>query len=60
MRINSIELFHVAIHGLCREACVPYWVGAMPQTAIGARAGLALVSKEDCTYPADHFAADEW
>ncbi|NLE39523.1 MAG: o-succinylbenzoate synthase [Pirellulaceae bacterium] len=50
----------LAIHDLCREACVPCWVGAMPQTAIAARAGLALAAKENCTYPADHSPANEW
>ncbi len=41
------------IHDACHEHCVPCWVGAVPQTAIGTRIGLALAAKANCTYPAD-------
>jgi len=43
----------VAIHDACHEQCVPCYVGAMPQSAIGVRAGLALASKANFTYPAE-------
>jgi len=43
----------LAIHDICHENCTPCWVGAMPQTALGARIGLALASKPNCNYPAD-------
>lgn len=49
----------IAIHDACHEQCVPCWVGAMPQTAIGARIGLALAAKANCSYPADWFPANE-
>jgi O-succinylbenzoate synthase len=48
----------LAIHDACHENCVPCWVGAMPQTAIGSRIGYALASKENFTYPADQFRGD--
>ncbi len=44
----------VAIHDACHEKCTPCFVGAMPQTAIGSRAGLALASKANFTYPTDY------
>lgn len=47
------------IHDLAHEHCAACWVGATPQTAIGARASLALASKPNCTYPADLFRSDE-
>ncbi len=47
----------VAIHDACRAAEVPCFSGAMPQSGIGARAGLALAAKENFTYPADFFPA---
>jgi O-succinylbenzoate synthase len=43
----------VAIHDACHENCIPCWVGAVPQTALGMRIGLALAAKPNCTYPAD-------
>jgi len=49
----------VAIHDACHHGCTPCWVGAMPQTAIGARAGLALAAKANFSYPADFFPSDE-
>ncbi len=49
----------VAIHDACSEASVPCFVGAMPQSAIGARIGLALAAKANCTYPADFFPSDQ-
>lgn len=49
----------MAIHDACHEACVPCWVGAMPQTAVGTRIGLALAAKANFTYPADHLPAKE-
>ncbi len=45
----------VAIHEACRSAKVTCWAGAMPQSALGSRIGLALASLENCTYPADYF-----
>ncbi len=38
---------------------VACWVGAMPQTGLGTRAGLALASKPNCSYPADWLPLDE-
>ena len=49
----------VAIHDLCHEACMPCYVGAMPQTTVAARHGLALAAKQNCTYPADFFPSDQ-
>lgn len=49
----------VAIHNACRDQSVPCWVGATPQTAIGTRIGLALASKDNCTYPADFYVSEE-
>ncbi|MCE5267839.1 MAG: o-succinylbenzoate synthase [Planctomycetaceae bacterium] len=48
----------IAIHDLCQDAGIPCYVGAMPQTAIGARHGLALASMQNCTDPADWFPGD--
>lgn len=45
----------VAIHDLCHERCTPCWVGAMPQSAVGMRTGLALAAKDNFTYPADFY-----
>jgi o-succinylbenzoate synthase len=45
----------LAIHDACHDGCVPCWVGATPQTAVGSRIGLALAAKSNCTYPADLF-----
>lgn len=49
----------VAIHNACHEHCVPCWVGASPQSAVGARHGLALAAKSNCVYPADYYASEE-
>ena len=49
----------VAIHNACHDACVPCWVGATPQTALGARIGLALAAKANCVYPADLYLSQE-
>jgi O-succinylbenzoate synthase len=49
----------VAIHDICHAHCTPCWVGALPQSAIGARFGFALAAKENCTYPADYFPSDQ-
>jgi O-succinylbenzoate synthase len=49
----------VAIHDMCHQGCVPCFVGAMCQSAIGTRLGLALAAKENFLYPADYAAADE-
>jgi len=48
----------VAIHDLCHEHCVPCWVGATPQSAVGGRIGFALAAKDNCTYPSDFFPSD--
>jgi O-succinylbenzoate synthase len=45
----------VAIHDACHANCTPCRVGSQLQTAIGMRHGLALASKENCSYPADWF-----
>ena len=50
----------VAIHDACRESDVVCFVGAMPQSAVGARIGLALAAKENFTYPADFFPREEF
>jgi len=49
----------LTIHDLCHENCTPCWVGAAPQSTIGARIGFALAAKENCTYPADYFPSDQ-
>lgn len=49
----------IQIHDACRDANIPCWVGAMPQSAIGARAGIALATKENFRYPADFFPPGE-
>lgn len=49
----------LAIHDLCHQNCIPCWVGAMPQSALGMRIGMALASKPNCTYPAD-FPFEPW
>ncbi|OHB69591.1 MAG: o-succinylbenzoate synthase [Planctomycetes bacterium RBG_13_63_9] len=49
----------VAIHDACRQADVACWIAAMPQSAIGVRAALALAAMANCTYPADYFPSDE-
>jgi O-succinylbenzoate synthase len=48
----------VAIHDACVQNSVACFVGAMPQSAVGARIGLALAAKANCTYPADFVASD--
>ena len=48
-----------AIHDLCHEHCTPCWVGATPQTAVGARLALALAAKPNCSYPADRFPSED-
>jgi len=48
------------IHDLCQENHVECFLGAMPQTAIGARIGYALASKPNFTYPADYFPAEQY
>jgi len=49
----------VAIHDLCRNENARCFVGAMPQSAVGRRIGLALAAKEHFSYPADYFPAAE-
>ncbi len=49
----------VAIHDACRRQEVSCWVGAVPQSVLGARFGLALAAKANCTYPADWFFAED-
>lgn len=48
-----------AIHDAAESESVPCWVGAMPQSSIGTRIGMALASKPNFTYPADFFPAQE-
>jgi O-succinylbenzoate synthase len=49
----------VAIHDGCHDGCIPCWVGATPQSAIGARLGIALAAKQNFSYPADFFDSEE-
>jgi len=49
----------VAIHDACHEACVPCWVGAVPQTVVGTRIGLALAAKPNFTYPTDFLPPED-
>lgn len=49
----------LAIHDACHHQCIPCWVGAMPQSGIGLRHGLALAAKPNCSYPADYIATAE-
>ncbi len=48
----------IAIHDACHHACIPCYVGATPQTALGARIGYALAAKENFSYPADYVDSD--
>jgi O-succinylbenzoate synthase len=48
----------VAVHDLCHDNCIPCWVGAMPQSAIGGRIAFALAAKANCTDPSDFFPSD--
>jgi O-succinylbenzoate synthase len=48
----------VTIHDLSRDEHVPCWLGALPQTAIGTRTGLALAAKDNFTYPADYIPSE--
>jgi O-succinylbenzoate synthase len=48
-----------AIHDACHEQCVPCYVGATPQSAIGVRHGLALAAKPNFSYPADFISSEE-
>ena len=48
-----------AMHDLAAGDGVPCFVGAMPQSAIGMRTGLALAAKENFTYPSDFFPTEE-
>lgn len=50
----------LAIHDLAHEHCVSCYVGAVPQTSLGARFGLALAGKANCQMPADYFPAGEY
>jgi O-succinylbenzoate synthase len=45
----------LAIHDLCRDAGIPCWVGGMLESAVGARACVALAMLDNFTYPADIF-----
>jgi len=49
----------LAIHDAAAAQSVPCWVGALPQTGLGVRAGLALAAKSNCTYPADWLPPQE-
>lgn len=48
------------MHDRCREAGTPCWVGAVPQSAIGARIGYALAAKPNFAYPADLSPPPDW
>lgn len=47
----------MAIHDVCHENCTPCRLGARPQSAVGARIGLALGTKANFNYPAEFFPA---
>ncbi len=47
----------LAIYKKCEEASVPCWVGMPLLTSLGERAHLALATKPNFTYPADHVPA---
>ncbi|NUQ66359.1 MAG: o-succinylbenzoate synthase, partial [Pirellulales bacterium] len=49
----------VGIHDACQDARVPCRAGATPQSAIGARAGLALATKANFNYPVDYFPSQD-
>jgi O-succinylbenzoate synthase len=49
----------VQIHDACQAAQIPCWVGATPQSAIAARAGVALATKGNFSYPAEFISSDE-
>ncbi len=44
-----------AIDEACHEHCTPCRPGAMPQTSIGTRTGLALAARPNFSYPAEFF-----
>ena len=48
----------IAIHDACEQSEVGCYVGAMPQSAVGARLNLALAAKANCVCPADFFRSD--
>ncbi len=50
----------LAIHDAAAAEAVGCWVGALPQTGLGTRAGLALAAKSNCTYPADWLPLDDY
>jgi O-succinylbenzoate synthase len=50
----------LAIHDRAHDNCTPCYVGAMPQTTIASRFGLALAAKSNCTHPADYFPAGDY
>jgi len=49
----------IAIHDAAAAESVPCYLGAMPESAIGTRIGLALAAKENFSYPADFFPSRE-
>jgi O-succinylbenzoate synthase len=49
----------LAILEACRAGGVSCWGGAVPQSAIGSRIGLALAAKAGRAYPADFFPASD-
>jgi O-succinylbenzoate synthase len=49
----------LAIDDLCVDNHVDCWLGAVPQSAIGARIGFALAARPNFTYPADFFPSDQ-
>ena len=50
----------LAVYQRSHDNCTPCYVGAMPQTTIATRFGLALAAKENCSHPADHFPAEQY
>jgi len=50
----------VAIHGICRDAGIPCWVGGMLESAVGAGLCISLAMLESFTYPADIFPSSRF
>ena len=49
----------MAIHDTCHHGCTPCWVGAVPQSAIGMWAAMALAAKPNFIYPADYLPMED-
>jgi O-succinylbenzoate synthase len=47
----------IQIHDAARAGDVACWVGAVPQSAVGFRTGVALAARKGFSYPTDYFDA---